>query len=139
MQLSTKDGISCDLCNLEAKLTFTYYSYDFESKNNTSRNKYSLDVCPKCHSDISNKVIKNYRPSRDKLFCDITGELIDGEYYYCSITKIDVDISKKTQPKIDKKHLELVISKEAYNGFRTKSDTNQKIQTTSNNWTTTNK
>lgn len=107
MRLSTRDGINCDHCGTLHKSDFTYYSLDFHSAaahNNMrptidtilrSSIVFSLDFCQACFDSLSKTVINNFKASKSKFFCEVTGKAFSGtySYYYVNVTKANVRIN----------------------------------------------
>ena len=99
MQTKDKTGIICDICNTEYNNDFTYFSLDFKNVQNINIPLYhiselpdskSIDVCTACFDSMSNQIIKiNQVPFVVKR-CDVSGIKINGNYYYCVVSKIKV-------------------------------------------------
>lgn len=111
MQTSDRSGIACDHCGASYKNDFVYHSFDFRYATVTdgrmpgldmlyhSQVVFSLDICTSCFSELSQKIIDNYkqimsakRRERPPHVCELTGEQFGANYnyYYCSVTKVDV-------------------------------------------------
>lgn len=117
MQLIDRSGIACDLCGIQHKTDFAYYSFDYRSAQIMNGQRMpidvilhntiisSMDICPKCFEDIKSKVILNYSKTMGNkrvqrvqpLVCEYTGKKIIGtcEYYYCVVSKVDIKISNQ--------------------------------------------
>ena len=103
MKNQTNDGLYCDYCGAEAKLDFTYYSFDFfEVKvvNHFARKQdapaLSVDVCETCMELFRQRLLKVSELPPASVRCDITGadfESNDLIYYKCIISRVRVDIS----------------------------------------------
>lgn len=109
MLLTSKDGISCDLCGFIQKNRFTYYS--LESKGiqvNTSGNSIAqlgrdldIDVCEKCYNDMI-EAVKKYivnGTKRGTIKCDFCPKVHSGnfKYHVLSIHKVTADKDVKEQ------------------------------------------
>lgn len=107
MQLNDRSGISCDLCAIQYKTDFLYYSFDFILVDHptslelilSSDIVFSIDVCTNCFDTIKKSVIKNYKIKMQKgnkvNVCELTGEVMKQpeEYYYCVVSQVNVKIS----------------------------------------------
>jgi hypothetical protein len=114
MQLSTRDGIACDLCGTTYVTDFTYYSWDFRLVSVHNNHKpalkhqlqcpivFSIDVCTICYNDKTKIIIQNntnIQSEKRKQFLgtldDLSGQVLQGtyDYYYCDVSKIDVKMS----------------------------------------------
>lgn len=118
MQLSSKDGLSCDQCGTTYRTDFMYYSFDFRllsvinnrhpSLDNIFRSQvtFSLDICTACFEKIKDSIIKNYANTMTNdvrkrgrnspaIVCELTGKKLLGtyNYYHCNVIKVDVKMS----------------------------------------------
>lgn len=136
MQLETKDGISCDICTMQYKLDFTYYSFDFKKLPNSKqypplnqilnfKNSASIDVCAICFNSIKSRILNNYNPIKHMTYCEYTGnQLVDP--YYCVVTMVTVtNNQKKMRSVIDPRHLEFIISSSSYTILTTRQNQSQ--------------
>lgn len=141
MRLSTDDGIACDECGSSHRLNFTYYSFDFRSVEyklplgqifNLPITR-SIDVCQLCFEKYKQLVINNNASLiRNKKICELSGDVINGHYYYAAVTKavVTANKSKSLVVSVDKRHLEFSLSKNEYDklkvvpasGWDTRSD-----------------
>jgi len=112
-QLTTKDGISCDLCHMKLKSKFRYYSYDLCSVNiingmgpsvlkaNRKAAIGSLDLCGNCHGKFAQKVIGTnvilqQKKRRGRADCEISGEpIVNGPAFLVFVTAVEVDLETK--------------------------------------------
>ncbi len=114
MQLIDRSGIACDLCGIQHKTDFSYYSFDYRSVQLMNNQRMpidmilhnsitsSMDICPKCFEDIKTRVVSNYAKTMgvkrvQQLVCEYTGKKITGtcEYYYCVVSKVDIKLSNQ--------------------------------------------
>lgn len=111
MQLESRDGIRCDNCGMESKQDFDYYSCDFRkvpvyNSSYIARSTVmrlpvakSLDVCPMCWDRWAKAIVTNNRNISGKgVLCDLTGEVLHGDfvYYFCRVSSVSVRM--KNQP-----------------------------------------
>jgi len=141
-KLTSNDGISCDLCNLQFKNEFVYYNYDLVKTyivnkfqpsifNIQRKPELQVDVCSNCNSLFTDRVVKNNINKTKMAFCELTGILLDdGPAYVVFVSEINVNIYKKSV-KTDYNYLSFVMnitekqkfinSKVANNSWGTKS------------------
>lgn len=143
MQLSTMDGISCDMCGMHYKLDFVYYSFDFKKLPQSTNlpplnhiirldNILSVDVCSLCFNDIRNRIITNYNPRKHMKYCEYSGGDLT-EPYYCVITMVTVMNNKRSmRSSADPRHLEFILSKSTFDIFKNKQQIPNKSQWTTN-------
>lgn len=114
MQLSDRSGISCDLCGVNYRQDFTYYSFDFRPVTVVDNRRpsldmifsttvsSSLDVCGACFKQITDTVIThNKSQMSDKrrqqihVNCELTGNKLIGSYtyYYCCVATVHVQMA----------------------------------------------
>ena len=116
MQISTRDGITCDQCGTTHKTDFDYYSYDFRKvllfggikpslqSILSQEMNFSLDICPQCWDQFKINIVDQYarimtsntkaRGKSPKLICEVTGRQIkDNSYYYCTVVFVKVLMS----------------------------------------------
>lgn len=112
-------GISCDLCRLEVRDEFTYYSFDISrvkminSRAINEKKEASIDVCERCYSSISDKVVKNYKPVVVGICCDLTGKHFKGNVEYYKIN-VDKAIVLGKDVNVDRRHLEIIADPEVF-------------------------
>lgn len=156
MLAPSKNGIICDKCGKQYNSIFIYYSFDFNKyyiTNNTlpriiytQQSEISLDICDPCFSEISQIVIKNYKPTKPTsiggvttyqggMYCELTNKHMIGTYeaYLCNISKINVDVKNKNKF-IEKRFLELWIHPDTLKQFVQKAESVR--SQTKNQWTT---
>lgn len=109
MQLNDKTGIACDLCSLQHKQDFSYYSFDYRLVEVFNNQRValeqllyypitsSMDICPACFETIKAKIISNYQRLAPKkvVYCEVSGEILKNNYiyYYCVVSKVEVKMS----------------------------------------------
>lgn len=120
MQLSTQDGVICDQCSDVYCIKFTYYSYDFKEVIITNGRRpsldsilafdtvKSLDVCGKCHKDISYIILSN-QPAKINQ-CELTKEILNNLSIYCVVAKVNVDLNIGNSVEVNNRHLEFFVS-----------------------------
>ena len=129
MQLTTKDGISCDYCGAQYRKEFEYYSIDIRDAymqhglqmplDNIRRLKieFSFDICSQCYNDLTKLIIKFYKPTSLGFVCNLTGVIINNDTTYCyvDITKVmvKVPLSGKADITTSPRELEFTISEAA--------------------------
>jgi len=152
--------VACDLCGLECRDEFTYYSYDLrpvevlenqrpslESILSTTTDR-SIDVCPVCFEDHKKKVVSNYakilspkrRPAPVCVTCEISGEVLAGSYHYhyVCVTKVDVRISGgRASQKIDERHVDFNVSETIFREMTNKTGQAKKVA--GGDWSTSSK
>ncbi len=125
MQLNDKSGIKCDLCGIEQRQPFTYYSIDFIAAcltppmppslqlASTGKICSSLDCCTDCYHKLTELVKTHYHPLKDGFTCDLTGAKIIGKasYYYANCAMVQV---AQSATEINDRILELTITLAAY-------------------------
>ncbi len=149
MRLPSGDGIACDLCGLQCRQDFTYYSYDFhhvEVYDNVRSDLqsiidspvvFSIDVCPACFAAHRKTIIANYSkvasPQR-RVFtgthCDLSGVRLTGtyEFYYAEITKVTVrTVTGKPTIATDRRHVEISVSEDMYKKLTASAGTVRKV------------
>lgn len=140
VQLITRDGIKCDLCNMVLKDNFLYYSYDLHRatilngrhpsilRANRSNPIRSIDVCGNCHSKFSNLIVNANKKLlinqiRGLAYCELTGDKInDGNALLVFVTLISVNLKTKSV-KSDTNFLSFLVSKNMEKSFETKQIT----------------
>lgn len=106
MQLPSRDGIACDMCGLQLRTDFSYMSYDMRHVLVTANMRpawtiirrlpiaRSFDICPTCFNEHKTAIIANnstkYKTQFMGVKCDLTGDLITGNYYHCNVSSVDV-------------------------------------------------
>lgn len=130
VQTSGNDGIICDCCKDTYVLKFVYYSYDFKHvlifdgrkpsmdaiiRSDTIK---SLDLCQQCHLHVARKIVENYKNNRNNsIICELSGQKIQDEFYYCVISKADVNLNSGTDIQVDQRHLEISVCSGIYETF----------------------
>lgn len=103
MLLTTRDGISCDICGTTYKKDFIYYSFESTLVTVNSTNMLikqlnkdlDLDVCEKCYLNAETKVranIKTAQPNTVK--CDFCTTMLKGSFNYHRILVHKVVVSE---------------------------------------------
>lgn len=109
MLLSSKDGISCDLCSMILKNKFTYYSIDSKGiQVNTATASMAqlgkdldIDVCEGCYTAMI-EAVKKYivnGTARGSVKCDFCPKVVSGnfKYHILAIHKVTADKDVKDQ------------------------------------------
>ena len=76
-----------------------------------------MDICPACWEDIATLVRRHYKAVQRGLVCDLTGQLMTGdyEYYNGEVTKATVQaVGGRYSVQPTPKFVELVVSPAAY-------------------------
>lgn len=146
MQLPDRRGISCDLCGMQYRDDFTYYSLDFRpvkfidgrrptiNEILSQQVMTSLDACTKCMDDIKNIVMKNYAPTNVGVQCDLTGTRMTGSFTcaHCNVIEAKVSISKKRTTTYDR-YVELYVKESALEDLKSKAE---KVKKAASEWST---
>jgi hypothetical protein len=136
----SKDGIVCDLCKIEVKSQFTYYSMDFRKVNVVNHKPEirsilleriikSIDCCENCGEEIKNRLIKNFKPTQS-IYCELSGKDLNGTYvlYYCMVDMVVMSNVRY----IDKRHIEFNLCEDEFNQFNQLSNKKIESEWTSN-------
>lgn len=106
MLLETNDGVGCDLCSLEMKDKFTYYSFVFkkiEVKNGFTTIGNSVDwdieICSICYNNMLDRCRKHIGNIKSGFIkCDLCPAYNNGNFEYF-VTRLDkVTVNRDTNP-----------------------------------------
>ena len=126
MLLPERDGILCDLCGIEYKSQFTYYSVEGQKIEVLSSRKtilplgkeLDLDTCEDCYE----KMLDRCRTALAKMpnpgvtiGCELCGTILRGDFSYIQLVFAKVDVDIKTDKKdVDMKIMDLKIDGPCY-------------------------
>jgi len=100
MQISTRDGITCDQCGATYKTDFEYFSFDFREIKISNGIHPSLQ---QCWDIIKMRVVEKYskimatntkfRGKNRKRICELSGIDLNKNYLYCVVVEVKVVMS----------------------------------------------
>ena len=111
MQLSDRQGISCDFCQKAYREDFDYHSLDAKKVSVYNNIKPSLgeilntkvansfDVCTECADALKHLVLNNYtKHFKSGQYCEVSCAALTGSYFYYYVVFTDVSVKMSNQP-----------------------------------------
>lgn len=144
MLLSTRDGISCDLCGIILKNKFTYFSVESKgiqvdaSKAQVVQlgKDLDVDVCDPCYTKMEEAVRKYVvnGVQRGTIKCDFCPKILSGafKYHVLLIHKVtaDRDVKEKGPADVQANHMDFNLDDECFLAMANIAMTNrQKVKT----------